>query len=71
MRFAVKTSDDDPFDLRAKCERFINEELLIPDSLTIDERADFAVSEFKYALEKATASLFVSVIEDPPKPRRR
>ena len=71
MRYVVKTSDDDPFDLRAKCERFVNEELLIPDSLTIDERTDFAMTEFKYALEKAAASLFVSVVEDPPKRRRR
>ena len=71
MRFAVKTSDDDPFDLRAKCERFDNEEFLIPESLTIDERADFAVTEFKYALERAAASLFVSVVDGPPKSRRR
>ncbi len=71
MRFAVKTSDDDPFDLRAKCERFVNEELLMPESLTIDERADFAVTEFKYALERAAASLFVSVVEGSPKRRRR
>ena len=71
MRFAVKTSDDDPFDLRAKCERFVNEELLMPESLTIDERADFAVTEFKYALERSAASLFVSVVEGPPKRRRR
>ena len=69
MRFAVKTSDDDPFDLRAKCERFINEELLMPESLTIDERTDFAVTEFKYALERAAASLFVSVVAGPPKRR--
>ena len=70
MRFAVKTSDDDPFDLRAKCERFINEELLMPESLTIDERTDFAVTEFKYALERSAASLFVSVVAGPPKRRR-
>ena len=71
MRYAVKTSDDDPFDLRAKCERFVNEELLIPESLTVDERADFAISEFKYALERAAANLFVSVVEDAPKQQKR
>jgi hypothetical protein len=63
MRFVVKMSDEDLFGLRGKCEKFANE-LLVPDDLTIDERADFALQEFKYELAKSADHLFVSVVHD-------
>jgi len=63
MRFVVKMSDEDLFGLREKCEKFANE-LLVPDDLTVDERADFALQEFKYELAKSADHLFVSVVHD-------
>jgi len=63
MRFAVKMDDEDVFGLRSRCEKFVNE-LMIPETMTLDEQAEFALQEFKYALMKSTSHLFVSLVDE-------
>jgi len=69
MRFVVKAAPDDPFGLRSRCERFVNE-LLIPEGLTVDEKAEFALQEFKYELKKAASHLFISIVDETATPRK-
>jgi hypothetical protein len=56
--------DEDVFGLRSTCEKFVNE-LMIPETMTLDEQAEFALQEFKYALRKSASHLFVSLVDEP------
>jgi hypothetical protein len=58
-RFIVRTEGMNRLNLRQICEKFVNNDLWIPDDLTEDQAAKFAFDYFKGVVESEMKQLDV------------